>query len=135
MTIFKNLCSLFIFNVLFLSCAFDLVHVKQLPTQLDTTQQRKNSFVLEKEEKIYLGTGYSRIIKAGTKWDYFGTIQQGDVFNTKDQLLTVEASNIHEAYIVMSSKKLVGFYLPVEKAFSPLNEPKELQMRENTTNQ
>jgi len=42
---FKKLCALFIFNALFLSCAFDLVHVKQLPAQLDTTQQRKNSFV------------------------------------------------------------------------------------------
>ena len=132
---FKKLCTLLIFNVFFLSCAFDLLHVKQLPAQLDTTQQRKNSFVLEKEEKIDLGTGYSRVIKAGTKWDYIGTLENGDVFNSKDQVLTVEASNIHEAYIVISSGKLVGFYLPVEKTFSPVSEFKELKMKEATINQ
>ena len=130
----KKLCVLFIFNVFFLSCAFDLVHVKQLPAQLDTTQQRKNSFVLEKEEKIDLGTGYSRVLKAETKWDYAGTLENGDVFKTKDQVLTVEASNIHEAFIVISSGKLVGFYLPVEKTFSPLSEFKKLKMKEATIN-
>jgi hypothetical protein len=132
---FKTIFILFIFNTLFISCAFDLVHVKQLPTKLDTTQQPKSSFILEKEEKIDLGTGYSRVIKAGTKWDYVGTIENGDVYNTKDQVLTVEASNIHEAYIVISSGKLVGFYLPVEKTFSPLSEFKELIMKEAPINQ
>ena len=47
---FKNYAR-YLFSMLFLSCAFDRVHVKQLPAQLDTTQQQKNSFVLEKEEK------------------------------------------------------------------------------------
>jgi hypothetical protein len=90
---------------------------------------------LEKEEKIDLGTGYSRVIKDGTKWDYVGTIENGDVYNTKDQVLTVEASNIHEAYIVISSGKLIGFYLPVEKTFSPLSEFRELKIKEVPINQ
>jgi hypothetical protein len=132
---FKTIFVLFIFNTLFISCAFDLVHVKQLPTKLDTTQLPKSSFILEKEEKIDLGTGYSRVIKDGTKWDYVGTIENGDVYNTKDQVLTVEASNIHEAYIVISSGKLIGFYLPVEKTFSPLSEFRELKIKEVPINQ
>jgi hypothetical protein len=127
--------ALIIFNAFSLSCAFDLVHVKQLPTKLDTTQQKSPSFILEKEEKIDLGTGYSRVIKAGTKWDYVGTTKNGDVYNTKDQILTVEASNIYEAYIVISSGKLVGFYLPVEKTFSPLSEFRELKIKEIPINQ
>jgi hypothetical protein len=135
MNIFKRLCALVILYIIFASCAFDLLHVKQLPTHLDTTQQRKNSLMLEEDEKIDLGTGYSRIIKAGTKWDYVGTIEKGDVFNTKDQILTVEASNIHEAYIVISSGKLVGFYLLVEKTFSPLSVSKELKFKEVSINQ
>jgi len=135
MNAFKSLCALLIFHMFFTSCAFDLLHVKQLPTHLDTTQQRKNSLMLEEDEKIDLGTGYSRVIKAGTKWDYVGTIENGDVFNTKDQVLTVEASNIHEAYIVISSGKLVGFYLPVEKTFSPLSVSKELKFKEVSINQ
>jgi hypothetical protein len=130
----KKILILFLFNYFVLSCAFDLVHVKQLPTRLDTTQQRKNSFILEQEEKIDLGTGYSRNLKAKTKWDYVGTIEKGDVFKTKDQVLTVEASNIHEAYIVISSGKLIGFYLPVEKTFSPLKESKKIRIREAIIN-
>lgn len=131
----KTMWALIIFNAFFLSCAFDLVHVKQLPTKLDTTQQKRPTFILEKEENIDLGTGYSRVIKAGTKWDYVGTTESGDVYNTKDQILTVEASNIHEAYIVISSGKLVGFYLPVEKTFSPLSEFRQLKIKESPINQ
>ena len=72
-------------------------------------------------------------MKKGTTWDFVGTISSGDVFRTKDQILTVEASNIHEAYIVVSSDKLVGFYLPVEKSFSPLSAAPELRMKEVTS--
>ena len=110
-------------------CAFDLMHVKQLPAQIDTSQNKLDSFMLEKEETVDLGTGYTRVLKAGTKWDYVGKIQNGDVFKTKDQVLTVEASNIHEAYIVVASEKVVGFYLPVERTFSPLSNPKTLKVK------
>lgn len=123
------LCSL---TLLLTCCAFDIVHVKQVPTNLDTAQSKKSSCVLEKEANVSLETGYSRTLKQGTRWDYVGCLPQGDVFKTKDQILTVEASHIHEAYIVISSRKLVGFYLPVEKTFSPLSEPQELSMRDLT---
>jgi hypothetical protein len=116
------------------ACAFDLMHVKQLPAKLDTNAEARSSFVLEKEETIDLGTGYTRVLKAGTRWNYVGKIENGDVFKTKDQILTVEASNIHEAYIVVSSEKIVGFYLPVEKTFSPLTTAKSLKIRAATNN-
>lgn len=116
------------------ACAFDLIHVKQLPAKLDTNAEARSSFVLEKEETIDLGTGYTRVLKAGTRWNYVGKIENGDVFKTKDQILTVEASNIHEAYIVVSSEKIVGFYLPVEKTFSPLSTAKPLKITPVTSN-
>lgn len=112
------------------ACAFDLVHVKQIPAQIESNQLSKSSFELVGEVNISLGTGYSRKLKKGTKWHYIGTISYGDVFKTNDQILTVEASNIHEAYIVVSSSKVVGFYLPVERSFSPINDFEELKMRE-----
>lgn len=115
-----------------LACAFDIVHVKQIPVKLEPTQISKSSFELEKEITFGLGTGFTRTLKAGTKWDYVGMISYGDIFKTYDQILTVEASNIYEAYIVVSSRKLVGFYLPVEQSFSPLNKPIGLAMREFT---
>jgi len=102
------------------SCAFDVINVKQVPTQLDVAISPRDSFELQQEVTANLPTGYSRVLKKGTKWDFVGMTPQGDVYKTKDQVLTVEASNIHEAYIVVSSGKLVGFYLPVERSFSPL---------------
>ena len=90
-----------------------------------------NSFELQQEVKVRLPTGYSRVLKKGTKWDLVGTISHGDVYKTKDQVLTVEASNTHEAYIVVSSGKLVGSYLPVERSFSPLGSV-SLPIKENS---
>ena len=122
---------IFIFFVILLlnSCAFDLVHVKQIPTQIESKKLSLSSFELLDEVNIRLDSGYRRKLKNGTKWHYLGTISQGDIFQTNDQVLTVEASNIHEAYIVISSPNIVGFYLPIEKTFSPVNDSQELKMR------
>ena len=122
---------IFIFFVILLlkSCAFDLVHVKQIPAQIEQNKLPASSFELLDEVNIKLDSGYSRKLKKATKWHYVGTISQGDIFQTNDQVLTVEASNIHEAYIVISSPNIVGFYLPIEKTFSPVNDSQELKMR------
>ena len=77
------------------SCAFDLVQVKQIPAQLVIPQYPNDPFYLEQEVNISLGTGYSRVLKQGTKWYFAGRIPNGDVYRTNDQVLTVEASNIH----------------------------------------
>lgn len=110
-------------------CAFDVVRLKQIPTRLKADLPEKSSFTLEKEAPVDLDTGYSRILKKGTRWVSVGAISQGDVFKTCDQILTVEGSNIHEAYIVMNSSTLVGFYLPVEKTYSPLKNSVELMIK------
>jgi len=107
-------------------------HVKQVPTQIEPAPIIKSSFLLVKEVNYFL---YSRSqLKSGTKWDFVNTITQGDVFKSKDQIVTLEATNIFEVYIVISSNKLVGFYLPVEKTFSPLDDSQELEKREMKSN-
>ena len=121
-------------TVLLGACAFDLVHVKQIPTQIETNQASLSSFKLEKDIDFSCGTGYSRKLKQGTRWSYVGTVTYGNVYKTNDQILTVEGSNIYEAYIVVSNDKLVGFYLPAEESYSPLSKPKELQIKEISTN-
>ena len=125
-----KIVAIFTFLILLNGCAFDLVHVKQIPTSLESSNVPPNSFELEEQVTCSLGTGYDRTLKAKTKWDCVGKISYGDVFRTKDQVLTVEASNIYEAYIVISSGKLVGFYLPVENSFSPLSSPTVLKQRQ-----
>ena len=116
--------------ILLNACAFDVIHVKQIPTSLESSNNPASLLELEEETTVSLGAGYKRTLKAKTRWEYVGKTSYGDVFKTKDQVLTVEASNIYEAYIVVSSSKLVGFYLPVEKTFSPLSDPKVLKLRE-----
>jgi len=115
--------------ILLTMCAFDIVHVKQIPVKIESGSSVNSPFQLEKDENISVGSGYSRTLRKGTKWRYVGTIQYGDVFRTSDQILTVEASNIHEAYIVVSAMKLVGFYLPVERTYSPLSDPVSLTIK------
>jgi len=124
----------FILAMLLTACAFDLVHVKQIPAQIETTQLSKSPFELEKEVNVSCGTGYSEKLKQGTRWNYVGTIKYGDVYKTNDQILTVEGSNIYEAYIVVSTDKLVGFYLPVEHSYSPISKPKELHIKKINPN-
>ncbi len=116
--------------ILISSCAFDLIHLKQIPTQLDMSASPNHPFLLEKEVKISLGTGYSSTLKPGTKWSFIGRIPYGAVYMTKDQVLTVEASNIYEAYIVVESGRLVGFYLPVERSFTPVSNTQILITKE-----
>ena len=104
------------------ACAFDVIHVEQRPARLESAAAGSRPFELAADVDVDIGFGYHRVLKRGTKWRPVGRLPQGDVYTTGDQVLTVEASNIQEAYIVLASRKLVGFYLPVEKTFSPLGQ-------------
>ncbi len=127
----RNSAEILLIIVLLLhACAFDIIHVRQSPCQIEKSKSDRKPFRLGKEIQVTLDTGYSRKLKDGVRWEYVGVIPPGEVFRTNDQILTVEGSNIFEAYIVVSSGKLVGFYLPVQKAFSPISDPIELEMIE-----
>jgi len=111
-------------------CPFDVIRVEQVPAQLVSAASSKPAFVLEQDVPISLGFGYNRVLRKGTRWTYVGAIANGDVYKTSDQVLTGEASNIHEAYIVVEGRKLVGFYLPVERTYTPAVESKSLPTKE-----
>lgn len=110
-------------------CAFDVIRMKQEPTSLTVSPTAPPAFRIQETTSFKLGTGYTRTLKEQTVWRYVGSVSQGDVFRTQDQILTVEGSNIHEAYIVVSGQKVVGFYLPVEKTFTPLPDPVSLSTK------
>ena len=112
--------------VLLNACAFDVVRLKQIPVELQTGSSCMEKFTLTADTKIKAGPGYSRILKSGTLWECVGKLSQGNVYKTKDQILTVEASNIFEANIVVADQTIIGYYLPVERSFYPLDKPQKL---------
>ncbi len=63
------------------------------------------------------------ILPAASQWQRVGALPQGDVYRSISGLFTVQTRRQNEAYIVASSGKLVGFYLPGEMAYMPLNRP------------
>lgn len=70
--------------------------------------------------EVRLGSGYGRTIAAHTEFVAIGRISQGLVLRPTQTVLTVEGAHMHEAYVVLHEGRLVGFYLPVERAYAPL---------------
>ena len=111
-------------------CAFDVIHVDHTPVQLHTADDTCTApFTLSDDITVTPSGGYDRTLKQGTRWECRGRIDQGWVYRTRDQVLTVEASNVFEADIVVSGRKLTGFYLPVERAYSALRPAVDLPTR------
>lgn len=108
-------------------CAFDLAHVRYLPSQCEPVSNQNRAFVFVDDVRVTQAPcGYSRTLRQKTRWELIGTIPEGEVFRSKDQILTVECSNVFEAYIVVSENRLMGFYLPVEKGFVSISDPIQL---------
>lgn len=109
-------------------CAFDVIHVEQRPTQFDATLQAA-PFELAADIVVAVGPGYARTLRKGSRWMPVGRVAEGDVYRSRDQVLTVEASNIHEAWLVVHENRVVGYFLIVEKTFSPVSFPVDLPTR------
>lgn len=111
-------------GLLFSACAFDLAHVTYKAATFHPTQNSTRTVVLS--DNLALTStpcSNSRTLRKTTRWDQVGTIAEGDVLRSKDQVLTLECSNVHEAYLVISGDKLIGFFLPFEKGFVPHSPP------------
>ncbi len=120
-----SICSLVVLS----GCCFDLTSVKQQPVTLRTSDMSMPAWVLQQNINVPLESWSTTHLNKDTTWQHVGHIEKGDVYKTKDQIVTVEGSNIHEAYIVISGGSLVGFYLPVEKTFSPVKATIKLPMK------
>jgi hypothetical protein len=103
--------------VALMGCAPEVV---RQPTQLTPlTQQPGGTIEILEDVSISVGPGYQRTIGRGTVWTRVGRSAEGEVFKPVDRVFTVEGAHIHEAYLVLDGDRVVGFYLPVERAFSP----------------
>lgn len=113
--------------ILLTGCAFDVAHVSYHPTDL-LPQPQSGQFLMMKKAVEITGApcGYSRTLQEGSSWELIGSVPEGKVYKPLDQVLTVECSNVYEAYLVCVSQSLVGFYLPVEHGFVALKKAIEL---------
>jgi hypothetical protein len=75
--------------------------------------------------------GRHRQLEAGSRWQLVGRIEQGQVYKRVDGVFMVQARDVHEAYLVIAGAQLMGFYLPVEKSFSPAVPTVPLTLRGN----
>ena len=67
--------------------------------------------------------GISRTLPAGTVLGHRGRIAQGEVWRPLNRTLTAAGRDAHEGWVVISGPNWIGFYLPVERAFSPAARP------------
>jgi hypothetical protein len=74
-------------------------------------------FVLEQRLTIRAPHAEPLTLRAGTHWRQIGTIEQGSVFDTDDQVVIVNSFDVHEAAVVVSERQVVGLYLKVPKSF------------------
>jgi hypothetical protein len=95
---------------------------------LQPAQSPPRAVRLVEPARFVLDAGYERRLAAGTSFVEFGRISQGEVYRPTSTVITVEGAHIHEAYLVLRENRVVGFYLPAEKSFSPLSQPIPLQL-------
>jgi hypothetical protein len=105
-------------------CASDVVRSPVEFSALPAPQQKR--YVASQAASIRLDSGYERSISAGTEFLEIGRIRQGSILKPTNTTFTIEGAHMHEAYPVLSNQRIVGFYLPVERAFSPLSQTTSL---------
>jgi hypothetical protein len=115
---------LFTAAIILAGCASEVVRA---PAQLSLAPAHDaRRYVTTKPASIRLDSGYERSIGSGTEFTEIGRIAQGRVLKPAHTTFTIEGAHMHEAYPVVNGERMVGFYLPVERAFSPLSTPTSL---------
>ena len=93
---------------------------RQPATLTPLAAQPTASFEVLKDAEVSVSSLYRRTIHAGSVWSLVGRTAQGEVYKPVNRVFTVEGTHVHEAYLVMDGERLVGFYLPVGRAFAPV---------------
>jgi hypothetical protein len=123
----RRLRSYLVLSLLLAGCAASVTHTPANLTPVADTVSL--SFVtLAQAVEIRLDTGYTRTLKAGSTWRRAGRIAQGEVYKPHNGVFTLEGAHIHEAWLVIADGRLAGFYLPVERGFSPIDRTIDLPL-------
>jgi len=102
---------------LFTACASEVVR-HPVTLRSDASAERPR-IELAQTVTVESSSGFTRELAGGSVWGFHGSIPQGSVYKRVGGIFTIEGAHFHEAFLVISGNRLVGFYLPVERAFSP----------------
>ena len=111
------------------ACSTGILMQRVVP-EMDATDTTVH--VLDREVSGLSTAGYSRTLPAASRWKRIGRVSMGDIFKSPDVTLTVEGTHIYEADIVVRDGNWIGFWLPVEKAFSRLKRPTAISFTKRT---
>ena len=107
-----------VLSMILLACASDVQRQPSVLTRHGDEASRPRLYS-STPIQLRLATGYERTIPPNTEFVEVGRIREGRVLRPLSYVLTVEGAHVHEAYLVVDGEHIVGFYLPVERAFSP----------------
>jgi hypothetical protein len=95
--------------------------IQRTPTQFKASTDAA-VLVLDRDITVTPTLGDSATLRAGSTWVRVGQVPQGPVYAIKNDVFMVRGRNAHEAQSVISDGgKLIGFFLPVERAFVPVD--------------
>jgi hypothetical protein len=97
--------------------AVDVVRSPMTPVETN----RNPEMVLEQAQVVTLDTGYERTLAKGSRWKIVGTIVEGTVYQPVGADFTIQGRDPVSAFLVISNGQLIGFFVPIEEGFSPLN--------------
>jgi len=64
--------------------------------------------------------GPSAMLPAGSRWRAAGSLAQGTVYRPLNRVVLLEGYRVDEAWPVVQSGQLQGFFLPAEARFAPV---------------
>lgn len=105
--------------------------VKRMPADVTSgVPETGRRFVTTASVEARPESGYVRTVRADTEFVVVGRVAQGLVLRPTQTVLTLEGAHMHEAYAVHRDGSWVGFYLPVERAYSALPLPVPMPLKE-----
>lgn len=105
--------------------------VKRVPVELVSVVPEAGRRLATTEAiEIVPESGYRRTIAVATEFVVVGRVPQGLVLKPTQTVLTLEGAHMHEAYAVLRDGQFVGFYLPVERAYSAVPKPVPMNVQE-----
>ncbi|HET7364570.1 MAG TPA: hypothetical protein VFJ70_13470 [Burkholderiales bacterium] len=102
--------------------------IQRTPTQFKASTDAA-MFLLASDVTVKPTLGYPARLRGGSTWVHVGQVPEGPVYAIKDDVFMVRGRNAHEAQCVISDGgKLIGFFLPVERAFVPVDPQVQLHI-------